>query len=113
MQANVRPSIRKNDNVIVTAGRDRGKRGRVLRVLPAKNRLIVEAAVVTGRPASRPARRPRFPPPWATLPSVTSSTSAGSMPDFFTACSMAWAAMVMAGVWLNPPRPALAMPVRA
>ena len=42
MQANVRPSIRKNDNVIVTAGRDRGKRGRVLRVLPAKNRLIVE-----------------------------------------------------------------------
>ena len=42
MQANVRPSIRKNDNVIVTAGRDRGKRGRVLRVLPAKRRLIVE-----------------------------------------------------------------------
>jgi large subunit ribosomal protein L24 len=42
VQTNVRPSIRKNDNVIVTAGRDRGKRGRVLRVLPAKNRLIVE-----------------------------------------------------------------------
>ena len=42
MQTHVRPSIRKNDNVIVTAGRDRGKRGRVLRVLPAKNRLIVE-----------------------------------------------------------------------
>ena len=42
MQTNVRPSIRKNDNVIVTTGRDRGKRGRVLRVLPAKNRLIVE-----------------------------------------------------------------------
>ena len=42
MQSNIRPSIRKNDNVIVTAGRDRGKRGRVLRVLPAKRRLIVE-----------------------------------------------------------------------
>jgi large subunit ribosomal protein L24 len=35
-------SIRKNDNVVVVAGRDRGKRGRVLRVLPEKGRLIVE-----------------------------------------------------------------------
>jgi len=35
-------SIRKNDNVIVIAGRDRGKRGRVLRVVPAKGRVIVE-----------------------------------------------------------------------
>ena len=35
-------SIRKNDNVIVIAGRDRGKKGRVLRVLPSKGRLIVE-----------------------------------------------------------------------
>ena len=34
--------IRKNDNVIVTTGKDRGKRGRVLRVVPDKNRLIVE-----------------------------------------------------------------------
>ncbi len=34
--------IRKNDNVQVTAGKDRGKRGRVLRVLPDKNRLVVE-----------------------------------------------------------------------
>ena len=34
--------IRKNDNVLVTTGKDRGKRGRVLRVLPDKNRLIVE-----------------------------------------------------------------------
>ena len=34
--------IRKNDNVIVIAGRDRGKRGRVLRVLPRKGRVIVE-----------------------------------------------------------------------
>jgi large subunit ribosomal protein L24 len=34
--------VRKNDNVIVTTGRDRGKRGRVLRVLPAKGRVIVE-----------------------------------------------------------------------
>jgi large subunit ribosomal protein L24 len=34
--------IRKNDNVIVITGRDRGKRGRVLRVLPAKGRVVVE-----------------------------------------------------------------------
>src|ERR1700722_4049471 len=34
--------LRKNDNVLVITGKDRGKRGRVLRVLPVKNRLIVE-----------------------------------------------------------------------
>ena len=34
--------IRRNDNVIVTAGKDRGKRGRVLKVLPEKNRLVIE-----------------------------------------------------------------------
>ena len=37
--------IRKNDNVLVIGGRDRGKRGRVLKVLPGDGgtiRLIVE-----------------------------------------------------------------------
>ena len=34
--------LRKNDNVLVVTGRDRGKRGRVLRVIPGKNRLLVE-----------------------------------------------------------------------
>ena len=34
--------IQKNDNVIVITGRDRGKRGRVLRVLPGKGRLVIE-----------------------------------------------------------------------
>ena len=34
--------IRRNDTVIVTAGKDSGKRGRVLKVLPVNNRLIVE-----------------------------------------------------------------------
>ena len=34
--------IRKNDSVLVIAGRDRGKRGRVLKVLPEKNRLVIE-----------------------------------------------------------------------
>ena len=35
-------TIRKNDNVLVVTGRDRGKRGRVLRVIPARDRVIVE-----------------------------------------------------------------------
>jgi large subunit ribosomal protein L24 len=34
--------IRKNDNVVVITGRDRGKRGRVLRVVPDKTRVVVE-----------------------------------------------------------------------
>jgi large subunit ribosomal protein L24 len=35
-------SIRRNDNVVVITGKDRGKRGRVLKVVPSTNRLIVE-----------------------------------------------------------------------
>jgi large subunit ribosomal protein L24 len=35
-------SIRRNDNVVVITGKDRGKRGRVLKVVPATNRLVVE-----------------------------------------------------------------------
>ncbi len=34
--------IRRNDNVVVVTGKDRGKRGRVLKVVAAKNRLVVE-----------------------------------------------------------------------
>jgi large subunit ribosomal protein L24 len=34
--------IRKNDQVLVIAGRDRGKKGRVLSVNPEKGRIIVE-----------------------------------------------------------------------
>ena len=34
--------IRKNDTVIVTGGKDRGKTGKVLRVDPAKQRVYVE-----------------------------------------------------------------------
>jgi large subunit ribosomal protein L24 len=35
-------SIRKNDQVEVISGRDRGKRGKVLRVIPSRTRAIVE-----------------------------------------------------------------------
>src|SRR3990170_4169378 len=41
--------IRKNDNVLVVTGKDRGKRGRVLRVVPEKNRLIVEGVNIIKR----------------------------------------------------------------
>lgn len=34
--------VRKNDTVVVTTGRDRGKEGKVLRVLPGKGTAIVE-----------------------------------------------------------------------
>jgi len=34
--------IRRNDTVIVTTGKDRGKKGRVIKVVTEKNRLIVE-----------------------------------------------------------------------
>lgn len=41
--------IRRNDQVIVTTGRDRGKRGRVIKVIPEKNRLIVEGVNIVKR----------------------------------------------------------------
>jgi large subunit ribosomal protein L24 len=34
--------VRKNDEVVVIGGKDRGRRGRVLQVLPEKNRVLVE-----------------------------------------------------------------------
>jgi large subunit ribosomal protein L24 len=40
--ARLQTPIRKNDTVIVRAGKDRGKRGRVLRVIAGANRLVVE-----------------------------------------------------------------------
>ena len=41
---NSRPklSIRRGDQVVVIAGKDRGKRGRVERVIPEKDRVVVE-----------------------------------------------------------------------
>jgi large subunit ribosomal protein L24 len=34
--------IKKNDNVMVISGKEKGKRGRVIAVYPATNRLLVE-----------------------------------------------------------------------
>jgi large subunit ribosomal protein L24 len=41
--------IKKGDNVIVIAGRDKGKTGEVLRVMPAEQRLIVQGVHIAKR----------------------------------------------------------------
>lgn len=43
-QGTKRAKIRKNDQVIIIAGRDKGKRGRVLEVLPSRGKVKVEGA---------------------------------------------------------------------
>ena len=42
VKSTARIRIRKNDQVVVRAGKDRGKRGRVLQVVPDTNRVVVE-----------------------------------------------------------------------
>jgi large subunit ribosomal protein L24 len=41
--------IKKGDNVVVTAGRDAGKKGSVLKVLPSENRVVVQGVNVVKR----------------------------------------------------------------
>jgi large subunit ribosomal protein L24 len=41
--------IRRNDTVLVTAGKDRGKRGRVLKIHPSTNRVLVEGVNIVSR----------------------------------------------------------------
>jgi large subunit ribosomal protein L24 len=41
--------IKKGDNVVVISGRDKGKRGEVLRVFPDDNRVIVQGVHVARR----------------------------------------------------------------
>jgi large subunit ribosomal protein L24 len=41
--------IKKGDNVVVISGRDKGKRGEVLRVFPDENRVIVQGVHVARR----------------------------------------------------------------
>jgi len=44
MKGTKRAKLRKNDQVVVIAGRDKGKRGRVLAVAPDKGKIKVEGA---------------------------------------------------------------------
>ncbi|MDQ3907312.1 MAG: 50S ribosomal protein L24 [Acidobacteriota bacterium] len=46
MAGTKRAKIRKGDQVIVLAGRDKGRRGRVLEVKPAEGRVKVEGAAI-------------------------------------------------------------------
>jgi large subunit ribosomal protein L24 len=46
--------IKKGDSVVVISGRDKGRRGEVLRVLPTENRVIVQGIHVARR-HTRPA----------------------------------------------------------
>lgn len=48
--------IRKNDSVMVIAGRERGKTGKVLKVMPKENRALIERVNLVKRHA-----RPRGP----------------------------------------------------
>ena len=34
--------LKKGDHVVVIAGKDKGKKGKIIRVLPAKNRVVIE-----------------------------------------------------------------------
>lgn len=49
-------SIRKDDEVQVIHGKDRGSRGRVVRVLPREGRIMVEG-VARAKKHSRPSKR--------------------------------------------------------
>ena len=41
--------IKRDDEVLVISGKDKGKRGSVIRVLPAENRVVVEGVNVVTR----------------------------------------------------------------
>jgi large subunit ribosomal protein L24 len=51
--------IRTHDEVVVIAGRDRGKRGRVLRVLTDKKRVVVEGVNIVTRHLRRRTDNPQ------------------------------------------------------
>jgi len=41
--------IRKGDMVVITAGKEKGKRGRVLRLIPKKDRVVIERVMMVKR----------------------------------------------------------------
>src|ERR671933_28292 len=51
--------LRKNDEVQVMTGKDRGKRGRVVNVLPARNRVMVEGVARAKKHARTTGKRSR------------------------------------------------------
>ena len=51
--------LRKEDNVIVIAGRDKGKTGKVLSVIPTENKVLVEGINVSKRHTKPTEKLPR------------------------------------------------------
>jgi large subunit ribosomal protein L24 len=51
--------VRKGDTVVVITGKDKGKRGRVLRILSAKGRVVVERIAIVKRHTKPTQRNPR------------------------------------------------------
>ena len=49
-------AIRKDDEVLVISGKDRGKRGRVVNVLPQEGRVMVEG-IARAKKHARPSRK--------------------------------------------------------
>jgi ribosomal protein L24, bacterial/organelle len=49
MPGTKRAKIKKNDQVVVIAGRDKGKRGRVLEVAPTRGKIKIEGAGIIKR----------------------------------------------------------------
>ena len=45
----IKTYLKKNDRVMVIAGKDKGKAGKIIRILPAKNRAVVEGAQMVKR----------------------------------------------------------------
>jgi large subunit ribosomal protein L24 len=51
--------VRKGDQVVVIAGKEKGKRGRVLRLLTAKGRIVIERVNLVKRHTKPTQRQPR------------------------------------------------------
>ncbi|MFO1037985.1 MAG: 50S ribosomal protein L24 [Geminicoccaceae bacterium] len=50
--------VKKGDKVVVLAGRDKGRQGEVLKVLPTENRVVVQGVAVAKRHTKPSARQP-------------------------------------------------------
>lgn len=97
--------VRKNDMVLVVAGKEKGKSGKILRVLPKKNRVIVEKVNFVKR-HSRPSgktrqgelfrKKPRFISPMFCyyVPSATKVCGRGS--DYWKTRKRPWCAKSVA-----------------
>ena len=49
--------VKKGDRVVVLAGRDKGKQGEVLKVLPTENRVVVQGVMIASSATRRPGPR--------------------------------------------------------